>query len=81
MGKIAILNETKQEICKYKKEHPLLKQNEIAEIFSKNYNRKFNKSSISEILKNSELYLNKDFSLQIHSSLKTQQSKISSFFK
>jgi hypothetical protein len=49
--------EQKHEICQYKKSNPLVKQSEIIKIFSEKYNRKLSKSSISEILSNSELYL------------------------
>ena len=49
----------KQEICQYKKDNPLAKQTEIIQIFSKKFNSKFSKSTISEIIKDSDQYLNR----------------------
>jgi len=53
----AISNEQKREICQYKKDNPLAKNQEVISHFEKRFNRNFCKSSISEILQNSSLYL------------------------
>jgi len=48
----------KQEICYHKIAHPEQKQYEIAKYFSDKYKRTFSKSTISEIIKDTQLYLN-----------------------
>ena len=101
MGKIAIFNETKQEICKYKKENPLVKQMKLRKYFLKNTIENLTKlnhitsieaSKCTDLISNNfeqcesfnemdiEIFDKLRDSLQFHSSLKTKQSKISSFF-
>ena len=53
----AISNEQKRAICQYKQDNPLAKNQEVISHFEKRFNRHFCKSSISEILQNSSLYL------------------------
>jgi hypothetical protein len=53
----AISNDQKREICQYKKDNPLAKNQEVISHFEKRFSRHFCKSSISEILQNSSLYL------------------------
>jgi len=60
MGKTtrnAISNDQKREICQYKKDNPKAKNVELISHFEKKFNRQFGKSTMTEILQNSSLYL------------------------
>ena len=60
MGKTtrnAISNDQKREICQYKKDNPRAKNVEIISHFEKKFNRQFGRSTMTEILQNSTLYL------------------------
>jgi hypothetical protein len=60
MGKTtrnAISNDQKREICQYKKDNPRAKNVEIISHFEKKLNRQFGRSTMTEILQNSTLYL------------------------
>jgi hypothetical protein len=60
MGKTtrnAISKDQKKEIRQYKKDNPKAKNVELISHFEKKFNRQFGKSTMTEILKNSSLYL------------------------
>ena len=60
MGKTtrnAISNDQKREICQYKKDNPKAKNVELISHFENKFNRQFGRSTMTEILQNSTLYL------------------------
>ena len=52
--------EMKRAICLYHEKNPKISQKDLIEEFSKQFNQKIAKSTISDILKNKKKYINSD---------------------
>ncbi len=54
----------KVEMCRFKRDNPKAKQVDLIEKFSKLYGHKISSSTMSEILKNSDFFLNNDLATE-----------------